>query len=444
MSSPAIFEPGVFGLFRPALLVPENLVHQLTPQQLDAILAHELCHVRRRDNLAAAIHTAVEAVFWFHPLVWWLGARLIEERERACDEDVLRTGHEPEVYAEGILKICELYLQSPLRCVAGVTGGHLKRRIELIMNNPIRDRLTISRKLLLASVGTVVIAGPLLHGLAEAAQQSGTQSKEPMVSPSEFEVAAVRPSGRHDVDAGTFKSVEGNDQGPDFRVEHRRLTAVNFNLFGLIVKAYGLTSCRPLGGSDCVLLSGGPEWLKKDGFDVVAKAPDDTPDYTLVQLQNGRAPHLQLMLQALLRDRFHLKVHHEQKVVPVYALTARDKRMKLKKADPAEEHMVVFRKSAGLNGREIIHLIVRNGTMQEVVELYSKFMTRPVVDRTGFKAEALDFTLDYEADADGGPFAAITGPGLFRAFQDRGLKLEATKGPVDVLVIDHAERPLIN
>ena len=52
-------------------------------------------HVRCRDNLATVIHMAVEVVFWFHPLVWWLGARLMEERERACDEEVLRNGGEP-------------------------------------------------------------------------------------------------------------------------------------------------------------------------------------------------------------------------------------------------------------------------------------------------------------------------------------------------------------
>jgi beta-lactamase regulating signal transducer with metallopeptidase domain len=51
-----------------------------------------MCHVRRRDNLFAAVHMAVEAIFWFHPLVWWIGSRLLEERELACDEEVLRMG----------------------------------------------------------------------------------------------------------------------------------------------------------------------------------------------------------------------------------------------------------------------------------------------------------------------------------------------------------------
>ena len=88
-ASPGLLEPGVVGWVKPVLLVPEGIAERLTPRQLEAVLAHELCHVRRRDNLTSAIHMIVEAMFWFHPLVWWIGARLVEERERACDEGVL-------------------------------------------------------------------------------------------------------------------------------------------------------------------------------------------------------------------------------------------------------------------------------------------------------------------------------------------------------------------
>src|SRR5436190_878209 len=100
-SSPGLLEPGVVGFLRPILLLPEGIEKCLTPHQLEAVLAHELCHVRRRDNLTSAIHMIVEAVFWFHPLVWWIGSRLVDERERACDEAVLSLGSEPRVYAKG-------------------------------------------------------------------------------------------------------------------------------------------------------------------------------------------------------------------------------------------------------------------------------------------------------------------------------------------------------
>ena len=64
----------------------------------------------------------VRALFWFHPAVWWIGARLIEERERACDESVVQASGEAEVYAEGILNVCK-YCRVPVACVAGVTGA---------------------------------------------------------------------------------------------------------------------------------------------------------------------------------------------------------------------------------------------------------------------------------------------------------------------------------
>jgi bla regulator protein BlaR1 len=69
--SQSTLEPGIFGIVRPVLLWPEGISQQLDDSQLQAVIAHELWHVRRRDNLAAVFHMLVEAIFWFHPLVWW-------------------------------------------------------------------------------------------------------------------------------------------------------------------------------------------------------------------------------------------------------------------------------------------------------------------------------------------------------------------------------------
>ena len=179
MYGPARFEPGVFGIFRPVLLLPEGITHRLSPAQLQAVLAHELCHVRRRDNLAMAIHMVVEALFWFHPLVWFIKARLIEEQERACDEEVLRLGGDPQVYAESILKICEFYLTSPLICVSGITGSNLKKRIEDIMRNRVALKLSLSRALLLAVAAIAALAGPIIIGIANV--KAGGAQSEPAV-----------------------------------------------------------------------------------------------------------------------------------------------------------------------------------------------------------------------------------------------------------------------
>ena len=88
VESDAPLEPGIFGFFRPILVFgPRAIENRLDQQQLVTILAHEVTHVRRRDNLTAGVHMMMQALFWFHPLVWWIGARLVDERERACDED---------------------------------------------------------------------------------------------------------------------------------------------------------------------------------------------------------------------------------------------------------------------------------------------------------------------------------------------------------------------
>ena len=168
MSAPDLSEPGVFGVLRPVLLLPEGIGERLSQSQLDAILAHELCHIRRRDNLTAALHMAAQAIFWFHPLTWWIGSRLVEEREQACDEEVLRLGCKPSVYAESILTVCRLYLSSPLECVSGVTGSDLKRRIEAIMRNRSVRGLTIRKKVALAIAGMAALVVPVVMGFLNA------------------------------------------------------------------------------------------------------------------------------------------------------------------------------------------------------------------------------------------------------------------------------------
>jgi beta-lactamase regulating signal transducer with metallopeptidase domain len=158
-------EPGLVGILHPVILLPEGIERQLSPEEFKAVLAHELCHWRRRDNLLAAIHMLVEALFWFFPLVWWLGARLNAERERACDESVLAEGNDPQLYAGGILKVCRAYLQSPLACVAGVSGADLKKRIDAIMENRLVLRLNAARKFLLSASAAAALALPLALGL---------------------------------------------------------------------------------------------------------------------------------------------------------------------------------------------------------------------------------------------------------------------------------------
>jgi beta-lactamase regulating signal transducer with metallopeptidase domain len=174
-------EPAVVGILRPVLLLPKGLDQRLAPEEIRAVLAHERCHVAWRDNFAAALHMLVEALFWFHPLIWWLGARLVDERERACDEQVLAGGHLPASYAEGILKVCEHYLESRLPCVAGVSGANLRQRIEVIMKNPMIEKLGRIRKLLIIVMAGATIIAPVAVGVLtspHARAEAGTPAIE--------------------------------------------------------------------------------------------------------------------------------------------------------------------------------------------------------------------------------------------------------------------------
>jgi TonB family protein len=164
-SSQTSLEPGIFGIRRPLLLWPARISQHLEDAHVEAILAHEVQHVLRHDNLAATMHMVVEAIFWFHPVVWWLGARLVVERERACDEAVLGLGNRPEIYAESILKTCEFCVGSPLALVSGVTGADLKQRIVRIMTQRSVDKLGFLQKLLLVAMGTGAVAAPIIAGL---------------------------------------------------------------------------------------------------------------------------------------------------------------------------------------------------------------------------------------------------------------------------------------
>jgi beta-lactamase regulating signal transducer with metallopeptidase domain len=172
-------EPGIFGVFAPTLLLPAGITTRLPPEQLKAIIDHEVCHLQRKDNLTAAIQMLVEALFWFHPMVWWIGSRLVVERERACDEAVIEGGRDRHTYAEGILMVCRYYFEPP-PCSAAVSGGSLRNRIEEIMSAPLSDRLSLVKKCALGVVTLLFVAGPLAVGLSSgsAAAQAGSAAFE--------------------------------------------------------------------------------------------------------------------------------------------------------------------------------------------------------------------------------------------------------------------------
>lgn len=193
-SSPELMEPGVFGLFRPVLLLPEGIAEKLTPKQFEAILAHEFRHLRCFDNLTAAFHMGIETLFWFHPFVWWIGAKLMDERERDCDEAVLRQGSPPAEYARGILQVCDTYVKTELPCASGISGSDLKRRVKEIMTWRSSLPVTLRGKVILISAAVAAVAVPFAIGVLRAQAQSSVSTSQPPISrAAKFEVGSISP-----------------------------------------------------------------------------------------------------------------------------------------------------------------------------------------------------------------------------------------------------------
>ncbi len=182
-ASASLLEPGLVGILKPVMLLPEGLMPHLSKAERDAILAHELCHFSSGDNITAAIHMLVEALFWFYPPVWLIGARLIAERERACDESVLAAGHDAEVYAQGILKVCRFCVQSPLACASGASGADLGRRMRQIMSGESVLGVKDTQKALLAAALATALVLPVAEGFV---------ATPPLVVEVQQRVAAVK------------------------------------------------------------------------------------------------------------------------------------------------------------------------------------------------------------------------------------------------------------
>ena len=337
---------------------------------------------------------------------------LVEERERACDEEVLRRASDPQVYAEAILSVCKLYLALPLVCASGVSGSDLKTRIEAIVANRVADRLNLPRRLLLALTAIGMVAGPVALGVLNA-PLGRAQSQIGEGARLEFEVASVKLNKTGARGASAVPAPGG-----------RRFTATNAPLMMLVMLAYNVTQRQ---------IAGLPNSFNAEGYDIEAKT--DHP----VSYQQ-----LMRMLQSLLADRFKLTLHRETKELPVYAMVVAKGGPKLRENPALGDPLVTRGAKAG-------EQVFQNFPMPRFAFILSVQLDRSVEDRTGL-AGSYDFTLAYMRDRVGA--GVLEGreaqpssdtPSIFTALQEQlGLKLESAKGPVETLVIDHVERPSEN
>jgi uncharacterized protein (TIGR03435 family) len=437
--SRGLIEPGVVGLFHSILLLPEGIMERLTPSQLEAVLAHELCHIRRRDNLWASIHMMVEALFWFHPLVWWIGARLVEERERACDEEVLRLGNQASVYADAILHVCKLYLESPLACVSGVAGSDIRRRIEVIMSNRGLQGLNRAQKFLLAGAGLASVVIPVVIGiLVSLSHVPVVRAQTP-----KFDIVSIKPCSADSLPPGARSGPVNVSAG---RMVLNCMTTLSFVARAFVDYTNGQS--QGAAANRRLPIEGLPAWTNSEHYTIEA-ATQDTFD---------RSTMFGPMLQAVLEDRFRLKAHRETREVPVYEMTVVKGGLKVKRSqegsctprDPnqdAKKHPDAGQKPfCGQSGikmhgqNQVAEL--RSMTMEDFAHWITIELDRVAVDNTGVTGK-FDFDVEYAPRRN--TDSPDAGPSVFTALpQQLGLKLSPAKGPGQFLVIDRIERPSEN
>jgi len=251
-----------------------------------------------------------------------------------------------------------------------------------------------------------------------------------------YEVAAIKPN----------KSGGGMSR---MMMSPNGYSATNVSLKMMIENAYSLKTDG--------LISGLPGWADSARFDLEAKMDGDAAAALKKLPPEEGMEQRRLMMQSLLADRFQLKVHHENKELPVYALVIAKGGFKLKDADPNASY------PKGLDGVShpgMMRMSDRSITAQAIpisnlVNALSRQLRREVVDKTGLTGK-YDVTLQWTPDVnqmpempgerqDAASTVTDSGPSIFTALQEQlGLKLESTKGPVDTIVVDHVEMPSEN
>jgi len=246
------------------------------------------------------------------------------------------------------------------------------------------------------------------------------QSQAAAPAPQSFEVASIKPSAPDGVVISRTQATAGG-----------RFTATGTVKY-LIQYAYGVQDFQ---------ITGVPGWLASERYDIVAKAET-----------SANADQIKLMLQSLLAERFRLMLHRETRQLPVYALVVGKNGSKLHESSTKD----IGPKGPGWSmGRG--QLSARMSPISVLTALLSQQLGRTVLDKTGLKG-AYDFKLEWTPDegprgmglpADDPkgepPSVAAPGPSIFTALQEQlGLTLKSEKGPVQVLVVDHVERPTEN
>lgn len=187
--SAEIDAPCALGFWRPLVLLPVCALTALTPDQLQAILAHELAHIRRYDYLVNLLQRAVEVVFFYHPAVWWLSHQVALEREHCCDDAAIALCGDRAVYAHALLALAGTRAPSfSMAATGAATGSGLPHRLRRILGQ------TTSLRPWRMAAGMLLLAA---FSVALLAPGTATAVAAPVINPPAPTIVAVRPPPSH-------------------------------------------------------------------------------------------------------------------------------------------------------------------------------------------------------------------------------------------------------
>ena len=385
LTSSRVEVPAVIGWLRPVVLMPIGALAGLPVDHIEALLAHELAHIRRHDYIVNILQRVAEAALFYHPAVWWLSEQVRQEREHCCDDIAISITGDAVVYAEALADL-EASRPAHLSPALAANGGSLESRIARLLG--VRDRQIARAPVLGAVLGLFFFIAAA--GLAQS-----------VVSEPAFEVASIKLTPPEYVG---FQSYVRGD----------RYTALTATVRNLMSYAYGIRDFQ---------ITGGPAWTSSVNYNISAKIP---------AAAGPSRESSKLMLQTLLAARFGLKFHRMTKDRSGYALV-------IDKGGPKLTESKNPGPGLGL-GRG--NLMGRGADMPLLAGQLSSQLEAPIADRTGLKAR-YDFTLVWSPDDQA---ADSSGPSVFSAIREQlGLRLDPVKDvPVEFFVIDSVKKPSEN
>ena len=465
VDSPFVDTPTVIGWMRPVILLPIAALAGLSPSQVDAILAHELAHIRRHDFLVNLLQTLAETLLFYHPAVWWMSARIRAEREHCCDVIAVSVCGDAVSYAEALTEL-ETWRTSTASLAVAATGGSLLARVRRLLAVPADDAPRFTGAMSIAAAALVVMLGAgttFLLGAArpEAANQDDT-------APVSTSSSAGAPA---------WKMVFHHDSG--------ELALMGFTARDLIRFAYQIPKAR---------VAGGPAWLDQEIEPIAVDIQDELDRLPESQRAVGHlldppaADQMPGIVRRILESRFRLQVHVERRDLPAYALVMANAdgtlgpNLRVSTVDcfDRDEWIAAGRPPRQLRPRQWVcgeedwnSGITRTSyiaiTMPQLAATMGGFAQIPlrgirldpgleaaaqqrldVVDRTGLTGRYdVEINALLPAVALMAHFPVLRTvlepigfPSMPRALEQQlGLKLVDTTAPYDVIVIDHAERP---